>query len=184
MLSDSTRTRIQEEVARYPKRRTALLPALKLAQDDLGYLPSEAVAEVADLVGISHPAANELATFYSMLHTEPVGRAKVQVCVQLPCAVKGAERLLRRLSEGLGIAPGETTADGSVTLERTPECMGGCHRAPMCRVNEAYHENLDAAATERLLEQLKSGALGAARQAETPVRAGAESRPSGEEDAA
>ena len=142
MLSEVTRGKIAAEVARYPRSRTALLPSLKLAQAEVGYLPAEVVAEVAELVGVSHAAAQELTSFYSMLRTEPSGRQRVEVCVQLPCAVAGAEQLLRQLAAALGIEPGETTADGRVTLVRTPECLGACHRAPMCRLNEAYVENV------------------------------------------
>jgi NADH-quinone oxidoreductase subunit E len=160
MLSEETRAKIQERVAAYPKRRTALLPSLKLAQDELGYLPPEAVAEVADLVGVSHAAAQELTTFYSMLRTEPGGTLRVEVCVQLPCAVAGGERLLRQLASGLGIAPGETTPNGQVTLIRTAECLGGCHRAPMCRLNSEYVENLQTAeAVEQLIHRLQSQPL-------------------------
>jgi NADH-quinone oxidoreductase subunit E len=156
MLSPETQAKIRAEVDRYPERRTALLPALKLAQSELGYLPPSAVAEVADLVGVPHAAAAQLATFYSMLFTEPQGRARVEVCVQLPCALRGAERLLRRLSEELGVRPGETTPDGGVTLVRTVECFGACHRAPMCRVNEEYWEHLDdEERLRRLLEALQ-----------------------------
>src|SRR5919204_1174379 len=160
MLSTETQERIKARVAAYPKRQTALLPALKLAQEEVGYLPPEVVAQVADLVGVSHADAQTLTTFYSMLRTEPSGKLRVEVCVQLPCAVAGGERLLRQLAEGLGIAPGETTADGQVTLIRTPECLGACHRAPMCRVNAAYVENLRSPeAVARLLEALRSDAV-------------------------
>jgi NADH-quinone oxidoreductase subunit E len=163
MLSTETREKIKAEVAAYPRARTALLPALKLAQDEIGYLPPEAVAEVAELVGVSHADAQTLTTFYSMLRTEPTGKLRVEVCVQLPCAVAGGERLLRQLAEGLGIAPGETTADGQVTLIRTAECLGACHRAPMCRVNTAYVEHLRSPeAVARLLEALKNGSAPAA----------------------
>lgn len=165
MLSEETRTRILEEAARYPNRRTALLPALKLAQRELGYLPPEAIAEVADLVGTSHAAANELTTFYSMLRDHPGGALHVEVCVQLPCAVAGGERLLKRLSQALGIAPGETTPDGRVTLVRTPECFGACHRAPMCRVNDDYWENLDDEALDALVDFLKSAVAAKATEA-------------------
>ena len=158
MLSLETQEQIKARVAAYPKRRTALLPALKLAQDEVGYLPPEVVAQVAELVGVSHADAHTLTTFYSMLRTEPSGRARVEVCVQLPCAVAGGERLLRQLAEGLAIAPGETTPDGGVTLIRTPECMGACHRAPMCRLNSEYVENLTSPeAVGGLLERLRSG---------------------------
>ena len=167
MLSVETQEKIKAQVAAYPKKRTALLPALKLAQDEVGYLPPETVAEVAELVGVSHAAAQELTTFYSMLRTEPCGKQRVEVCVQLPCAVAGGERLLKELSTALGIAPGETTPDGQVTLIRTPECLGACHRAPMCRVNDAYVENLQTRdAVAGLLERLRSGALARAASGE------------------
>lgn len=156
MLSVETRERILAQVEAYPRKRTALLPALKLAQAEVGYLPPETVAEVADLVGVSHAAAQELTTFYSMLRTEHGGRYHVDVCVQLPCAVAGGERLLAQLGAALGVAPGETTPDGQVTLVRTPECLGSCHRAPMCRVNDEYWENLKTPeAVERLLAALR-----------------------------
>jgi NADH-quinone oxidoreductase subunit E len=159
MLSAETREKIKAQVAAYPKKRTALLPALKLAQDEVGYLPPEVVAAVADLVGVSHAAAQELTSFYSMLRTEQCGTRRVEVCVQLPCAVAGGERLLKELALGLGIAPGETTPDGHVTLIRTAECLGGCHRAPMCRVNLEYVENLKSRrAVTALLEALRNDA--------------------------
>lgn len=158
MLSPETRAKIEAQVAAYPRRRTSLLPALKLAQDEVGYLPPEVVAEVADLVGVSHATAQELTTFYSMLRTEPGGRLRVDVCVQLPCAVAGGERLLKQLADGLGTAPGETTPDGAVTLIRTAECLGACHRAPICRVNDEYWENLKTPeAVAALLEALSRG---------------------------
>ena len=162
MLAPETRDRILAEVRRFPQRRTALLPALKLAQAEIGWLPPEAIAEVAELVGVSHAAANELATFYSMLKMEPGGRVQVEVCVQLPCALAGAERLLAQLAEGLGIRPGEVTPDGAVELIRTAECFGSCHRAPMCRLNDEYREYLDPEATRRLIEELRSGIAPAA----------------------
>ena len=157
MLSSQTREKILAEVGRYPQPRTALLPALKLAQAETGWLPPEAIAEVADLVGVSHASANELATFYSMLKLDPGGRIRVEVCVQLPCALAGAERLLATLAAGLGIEPGRVTPDAAVELIRTSECFGSCHRAPMCRLNDEYREYLDAEATRRLIEELNAG---------------------------
>ncbi|MFN0074773.1 MAG: NAD(P)H-dependent oxidoreductase subunit E [Chloroflexota bacterium] len=155
ILSELTESKIRGEVARYsPHVRTALLPSLKHAQAELGWLPAEAIARVADLVGVPHSAAAELSHFYSMLHTDNHGRVYIEVCVQLPCAVAGAERLLRWLSEDLDVAPGETTADG-IRLERTAECFGSCHRAPMCRVNDDYHEHLDRESARRLVETVR-----------------------------
>jgi NADH-quinone oxidoreductase subunit E len=153
-LSDDTRAKIRELTTRYPSRRTALLPSLKLAQKEVGYLPPPIIAQVADLVGVPHSAAAELVAFYTMLHEEPAGTTRVTVCAQLPCALRGAEQLLRDLSAALAIQPGETTPDGAVTLERTSECFGACHRAPMARVDDHYWENLDEAGTQRLVTHL------------------------------
>jgi NADH-quinone oxidoreductase subunit E len=163
VLSPETVERIRNLVSIYPERRTALLPALKLAQAEVGWLPPEAIAAAADAVGVPHSAAYELAAFYTMLHTEHEGDTRVVVCAQLPCALRGAARLLRDLGAGLGIQPGETTPDGAVTLERTSECFGACHRAPMARVNDRYYENLDQAATERLLDDLRAPSNGKVR---------------------
>src|SRR5207248_6615840 len=100
-LSEQTRSSIQRLVATYPERRTALLPALKLAQSDAGWLPPEAIAEAADLVGVPHAAALELAAFYTTLHTEPGPGTRVVVCAQLPCALRGAGGLIPDLRAGL-----------------------------------------------------------------------------------
>jgi NADH-quinone oxidoreductase subunit E len=158
MLTEETRTKIEAELRRFPQRRTALLPSLKLAQEQIGWLPPDAIAEVADVVGVSHASANELATFYSMLRTVPGGSARVEVCVQLPCALRGAERLLADLAAGLGVQPGEISADGRVELIRTSECFGSCHRAPMCRINDVYHEHLSPDATRSLIAELRGRA--------------------------
>jgi len=156
LLSPETRDKILAETKKYPQRRTALLPALKIAQYQVGWLPREAIGEVADLVGVSHAAANELATFYSMLNTHHRVDVKVEVCVQLPCALRGADRLLEELAVGLGIAPGETTPDGKIELHRTHECFGSCNKAPMCRLNDEYREDLTPEATQALIAELKS----------------------------
>ena len=150
MLSAAVRTGIERLVATYPQRRTALLPALKLAQTDLGYLPPAVIAETADLVGVPHAAAVELASFDTMLRTEPSPPTRVVVCAQLPCALRGAEGLIRDLRAGLGAA----IEAGSIELERTTECFGACHRAPMARVGDVYHENLDDERRRALVEEL------------------------------
>ena len=157
-LGEATKQAIRAEIAKYPHFRTALLPALKLAQEQIGWLPAELIAEVADLVGVSHASAHELTTFYSMLHTKPHGRLLVEVCVQMPCGMCGGERLLKQLEDKLGIKDGETTKDGGVTLHRTPECMGGCHRSPMCKIGDHYVENLRTETdVDDLVQHLKTG---------------------------
>jgi NADH-quinone oxidoreductase subunit E len=149
-LSPETRAEIERLASLYPERRTALLPALKLAQADVGYLPPEAIAEAADAVGVPHSAALELAAFYTMLHTEPAPPVRVVVCAQLPCALRGAEALIRDLRAGLK----EQIEAEQIELERTSECFGACHRAPMARVGDQYRENLDGQARRRLIEEL------------------------------
>ena len=156
VLSDRTRASIAALVALYPERRTALLPALKIAQTEVGYLPPEVIAETADLVGVPHSAALELAVFYTMLHTEPGPETRVVVCAQLPCALRGAEGLIRDLRSGLATR----IADGSLEVERTSECFGACHRAPMARVGETYRENLDATARQQLIGELSGSTNG------------------------
>jgi NADH-quinone oxidoreductase subunit E len=150
-LSDPTRAAIRKLIDVYPERRTALLPALKLAQADMGYLPPEAIGETADLVGVPHSAAFELVTFYTMLREAPPAAHTVVVCAQLPCALRGAEALLRDLHEGLR----HEIADGYVDVERTSECFGACHRAPMARLNDTYRENLAGPAVDQLIQELR-----------------------------
>jgi NADH-quinone oxidoreductase subunit E len=151
MLSAATQAAIRKLVETYPERRTALLPALKLAQAEVGYLPPDAIGEAADLVGVPHSAAYELASFYTMLHMQPRPPTLVVVCAQLPCALRGAEALIRDLHAGLR----DAIEAGGVEVERTSECFGACHRAPMARVNDSYCENLEGDARQRLIERLK-----------------------------
>jgi NADH-quinone oxidoreductase subunit E len=148
ILSAHTREEIERLVARFPEPRSALLPALKLAQRDTGWLPEEAISEAADLVGVPPAAALELARFYTMLHTEPVAPTLVVVCAQLPCALQGAEALIRELREAF-------KDSDKVEIERTSECFGACHRAPMVRVGETYFENLDEGGRAALIQELR-----------------------------
>jgi NADH-quinone oxidoreductase subunit E len=146
-LSAGTRSEIEQLVGRFPERRSALLPALKLAQRDAGWLPPETIAEAADLVGVPHAAALELAMFYTMLHTEPGPATRVVVCAQLPCALRGAESLIRDLRAAL--------ESDSIEIERTSECFGSCHRAPMARVGDRYYENLDSEGRRAFIEEMR-----------------------------
>lgn len=148
-LSAATKEAIAEEVGKYPHKKTALLPALKLAQKERGWLSKETLGEVADLVGLPHSHAIELASFYSMLFTEEVAPVRVEFCIQLPCALAGAEEALAKTGKLLdieihgkhGTRHGHNK-DHSIELHGTVECYGSCHRAPMCRVGDEYVENL------------------------------------------
>ncbi len=157
-LSAAVEERIRAEVGRYPQRRTGLLPALKIAQEETHFLPPPVIARVADMVGVSHASANELVTFYSMLRTKPLGTTVVEVCAQLPCALRGADELLGLLAAALEIEPGDTTPNGAVTLLRSHECFGACNRAPMCVVNDEYRENLRGKALEAFLAEVETAA--------------------------
>jgi NADH-quinone oxidoreductase subunit E len=150
-LSASTRAEIARLAAMYPERRTALLPALKLAQAEVGYLPRETIAEAADLVGVPHSAALELVSFYTMLFPEPGPARRLVVCAQLPCALRGAEGLLRDLHAGLH----QQIEAGAIEVERTSECFGACHKAPMVRLGDEYRESLDDEARRRLIDELR-----------------------------
>jgi NADH-quinone oxidoreductase subunit E len=171
-LSAATLSAIAAEVARYPSKKTALLPALKLAQKERGWLSTETLAEVADLCGQPHSSAVELATFYAMLFTEKVAPVRVEYCIQLPCALVGAEEALAKTAKLLdvemhgkhGTRHGHTK-DHQIELHGTVECYGGCHRAPMCRVGDDFVENLKTDADlEKLVVDLKQRAARAPKQ--------------------
>jgi NADH-quinone oxidoreductase subunit E len=147
-LSEQRRSAIEQLATRFPERRSALLPALKIAQEEQGWLPRETISETAELVGVPHAAALELAMFYTMLHTEPGPATRVVVCAQLPCAMRGAEALVRELQAAVDLA--------KIEVERTSECFGACHRAPMARVGDTYYENLDARGRQALIAELHS----------------------------
>ena len=124
----------------YPESRSAILPALRLAQERHdGWLPPEALQEVAETLDLAPAQAEAVASFYDMLHLEPVGRHLVEVCTNLSCALVGAQQVVDAFERELGLRPGETSKDGSVTL-RTIECAGGCGRAPVVVVDGRYRE--------------------------------------------
>ena len=128
---------IQAVASIYPDRRSAILPALRMAQERHGWLPPEALREVADALDLTPAYCQAVASFYDMFHLEPVGRHLVEVCTNLSCALVGAQHVVDAFEEALGIAPGETTEDGEVTF-RAVECLGGCGYAPVVSIDERY----------------------------------------------
>jgi NADH-quinone oxidoreductase subunit E len=136
VLSADALARIEHEAAKFPaeRRQSAALPALVIAQREVGWLPPAVMEQVAAFLGMAPVAIYEVASFYHMLHLAPVGRHKIAVCTNLPCALSGAKGAARRLAERLGISPGETTADGAFTLVEA-ECMGACGDAPVMIVD-------------------------------------------------
>jgi NADH-quinone oxidoreductase subunit E len=135
-LSAESCRRIDREIAKYPpeQKQSAIMAALAIAQDQVGWLPKELIAEVAAYLGMPPIAAYEVATFYTMYNLAPVGRSKITLCTNLPCALSGANRAAAHLKQRLGIEFGETTADGRFSL-REGECLGACGDAPVLLVN-------------------------------------------------
>ena len=154
-MTPQTFEKIQELRRKYPQSRSAVMDALRLAQAEHGgWLPPEALREVADALDETPAFCQSIATFYDMYHLEPVGTHMVEVCTNLSCALAGAQAVLDAFANELGVRPGETTADGEVTL-RAIECAGGCGRAPVVVVDHVYHEPLRPEDVSGLVEELR-----------------------------
>jgi NADH-quinone oxidoreductase E subunit len=149
------RARFDEIVKRYPpdRRRSAVLPALYLAQNQQGYITANAIRHVAELLGATRADVEDVVSFYSMFYTRPVGRFVLQVCRTLSCALNGAGRVTEELSARLKLEPGETDASGTFTLLEV-ECLGACDRAPVVMVNGAWHECLKPEDAGKLIDDL------------------------------
>lgn len=157
MLSESTRQSILLELGRYPVRRSAYLPALKLAQAETGWLSRETVAETAQLLGADPNTLYDLATFYSLLHTEPAGRYVMRVCNGLSCYVRGSDPLLEHVCERLGVAPYGTTDDRKWTAMPF-ECLAACDGAPALMVNDDLYTRMNAEQVDALIDDLTRAA--------------------------
>jgi NADH-quinone oxidoreductase subunit E len=130
---------VQEIAAQYPVRRSAVMPALHLAQERYGWLPPDALREVAEALDLTPAYCQAIASFYDMYHLEPVGVHLIEVCTNISCALVGAQQVLESFEEELGIQAGATTADGAITL-RTIECAGGCGWGTVVAVDHRYRE--------------------------------------------
>jgi NADH-quinone oxidoreductase subunit E len=141
-MTAETYAKIQKLRRKYPRSRSAVMDALRLAQDEYGgWLPPEALRDVAEALEETPAYCHSIASFYDMFHLEPVGRHMIEVCTNLSCALVGAQAVVDAFSQELGVQPGETTNDGAFTL-RTIECAGGCGRAPVVVVDHRYREPL------------------------------------------
>ncbi|HWT71003.1 MAG TPA: NADH-quinone oxidoreductase subunit NuoE [Oxalicibacterium sp.] len=136
LLSEQAYKKIDREIAKFPpeQRQSAVMAALTIAQDETVWLPPEVMQEVADYLGMPAIAVQEVATFYNMYHTKPVGKFKISVCTNLPCALSGGEKAAHYLKHKLGVDYHGTTEDGQFTLIEG-ECMGACGDAPVMLVN-------------------------------------------------
>ena len=155
-LSEETRKRCDEIVARYPSdwKQAAILPLLHLLQREWGYIPLDGIKLVAEMLEMPTARAAGVMSFYPMFHKAPVGRHVVQICSTLSCALCGAEEVVDYLKEKLRIDVGETTADGKFTLEKA-ECIAACEGAPALRINDKLHRSVTKARLDELLDGLE-----------------------------
>jgi NADH-quinone oxidoreductase subunit E len=163
MLSDDAIAKIDREVAKYPRdqRRSAVIAALAVAQDEHGWLPAEVMDDVARHLGMPAVAVYEVASFYAMFELKPTGRFKLTLCTNLPCALSGATAAAEHLRKRLGIDFGETTGDGKFTLKEG-ECFGACGDAPVILVNNKRMASfMNAPQLDALLDELSAAAEGA-----------------------
>jgi len=141
LFSPQLAARFDALVAKYPLRRSALVPMLLYAQDEIGYLSDAAIAEVAERIGITELDVRNVATYYSMLRFKPVGKYNIQVCTNISCMLSGAYELYEKFQIELGIGPKEVTPDGIFSLEEV-ECIGACCWAPAIQINYDFHDEL------------------------------------------
>ena len=154
MLSDALLKRFDKLVARYPLKRSAMVPLLLSAQDEVGHVSDEVIAEVARRVDVRPIEVVEVIGYYSMLRRQPVGKYHVQVCTNISCMLRGADEVYAHCCKRLGIQHKETTPDGMFSLEEV-ECLGACCGAPAMQVNYDYYENLTPEKIDALIEELR-----------------------------
>ena len=155
IFSPALAARFDRMVTLYPLRRSALIPMLLYAQDEIGYLSDEVISEVARRVGITELDVRNVISYYSLLHTAPRGKFHVQVCTNISCMVRGGNELLEHCKQRLGIGNKQTTPDQLFSLEEV-ECIGACSWAPAAQVNYDFHENLTAASMDKVLEDYRT----------------------------
>lgn len=158
VLTEKTRHHIDHWVSKFPpdRKRSALIQGLMAAQEQHGgYLTDELTAAVAKYLDLPPVWAYEVASFYSMFETSPVGRNNVAICTNISCWLNGAEDVVRYCENKLGVKLGESTADGRIYLKKEEECLAACCGAPMMVVNGHYHENLTTEKVDQILDGLK-----------------------------
>jgi NADH-quinone oxidoreductase subunit E len=163
---------IQKHLAKYPDKRSAVMPLLYIAQEEYGYITDEAIAEIADIIDVDVTHINGIIGFYTMYHDKPKGKYMLYVCTDLPCAVRGASAFSKEIQEYLGIGHHETTEDGLFTFENVM-CIGACDRAPVMQVNFFFNynganwENLDLEQAKKQIDDLRNDSQRVTREAES-----------------
>ena len=154
VISRGARARIDAEIAKYPQRRGALLPALHIVHEEHGHVAAESARELAEIFGLRPIEVMEVVSFYNMFYATPQPRHHVYVCTNLPCSLRGARNLLRGLEHHLGVDEHGNTRDGRIHLGHE-ECLGACAYAPMMRVDDRYCEDLDLEQARRVVDALE-----------------------------
>jgi NADH-quinone oxidoreductase subunit E len=154
MLSDALLKKFDQVISRYPLKRSAIVPCLLFAQDEIGFISDEVIEEIARRVDVRPIEVIEDIGYYSMLHRKPLGKYHLQVCTNVSCLVRGGEEILEHCKKRLGIGHKETTPDGLFSLEEV-ECLGACCGAPAMQVNYEFYEDLTPEKVDALLEKLR-----------------------------
>jgi NADH-quinone oxidoreductase subunit E len=153
-FSDQFESRFAEMLTHYPTKRSVLVPTLLYAQDEVGHLTDEVIAEIAGRLELTELDVRNVISYYSMLTTKPRGKFNVQVCTNIACMLRGGEELLEHCEQKLGVGNKGTTTDGLFSLEEV-ECIGGCSWAPSIQVNYDFHENLTTEEMDRVLDEYR-----------------------------
>ncbi len=154
-FSPHAEARFKELETKFPQRSSLVIWALHLVQEDVGYIPRDAVDYVAQRVGVAPSWVAGVVSFYSMFHEEPIGKYNLNICYNASCYLMGSDKLEECVTRKLGIKPGETTPDGLFTYTRQAECLAACGKAPAIQVNEEYYEDLTPEKLEALIDELK-----------------------------
>ena len=154
-FSDQFESRFAEMLSHYPTKRSVLVPTLLYAQDEVGYLSQEVIAELAQRLDLTELEVRNVISYYSMLTTKPRGKYNVQVCTNISCMLRGAEQIFDHCEKKLGVGHKGTTTDGLFSLEEV-ECIGACSWAPAVQVNYEFHENLTPEKMDRVLDEYKN----------------------------
>jgi NADH-quinone oxidoreductase subunit E len=152
MISEQAKQRMRNLASRYPVARSAVMPALYIAQQEEGYITPEALQAVAEAIGLTVDDVESVATFYTMYYQQPPGKKVIKVCTSISCYLRNCDTLVKHLEQRLGIKRGETTADGNYTL-MTTECLASCGTAPVLQVNNEFVENVTPEIADDLIEK-------------------------------
>ncbi len=152
MISEQAKQRMRNLASRYPVARSAVMPALYIAQQEEGFITQEALHAVAEAIGMTVDDVESVATFYTMYYQRPPGRKVIKVCTSISCYLRNCDALLEHLEQRLGIKRGDTTADGNYTL-MTAECLASCGTAPVLQVNDEFVENVTPEMVDALIDE-------------------------------